>query len=92
MDRAFKGAGRKREMPGSHAKETTCLNKQERGQNGPRSGTKVMEEEPRGARESRERRDEGLGLVKAIPTRLPGGREISAQNSGTEPLPLFRTC
>lgn len=49
LDRAFKGAGRKREMPGSHAKETTCLNKQERGQNGPRSGTKVMEEEPRGA-------------------------------------------
>lgn len=27
LDRAFKGAGRKREMPGFHAKETTCLNR-----------------------------------------------------------------
>lgn len=48
LGRAFKGAGRKREMPGFHAKETTCLNKQECGQNGPSSGTQVMEEEPKG--------------------------------------------
>lgn len=59
LGRAFKGAGRKREMPGFHAKEATCLNQQEHGHNGSSSGTQVMEESLRGVVRESSERDEG---------------------------------